>query len=360
MAYQSLNLVVQIKKELESYRTNTVNIADDYPYSQWKLVRRIMLYKNQIYPKGKFDSQGNYKFWFDIISPRVDAEIKNIDFDTKDIVIASDAENDSGKVLISNKRLKEYLKETGQAQKLNEAVERGTEWGNVVWKKIKNDYKIMDLNNFYVLNQIAETLEDSDVIEKEIFYSADLRKKIGIWENVEELIKSNKAEYNQSSPEFYIYERNGEVCEKDYYEAIGKTGGSESKYLLVKVIVGGIKKDDPTLILFCEELTGKPYKEYHRGKYSGSWMRQGMYEILFDIQTRGNEIGNQIARGLEWASKTVFRSSDKITAQNIITDLQNGDVVKSADIQQVETRMQGLDQLIADWNRLMQIAEIGR
>src|SRR3990167_2744809 len=357
MVYKNSGLLAQIKKELESYRTSTVNVAEDYPYSQHKLVRRIMLYKNQIYPKGKFDSQGNYKFWFDIISPRVDAEIKNIDFDTKDISVASDALNDSGKVLIANARLKQFLKETGQAQKLNEAIERGTEWGNIVWKKIKGGYKLIDLNNFFVLNQIAETLEDSDVIEKECLYSADLRKKIGVWENVEELIKSGKPEYNQSSPEFYVYERNGEICQKDYYETIGKEDGSETDYLLAKVIVGGNKKDDPTQILYCDEISAKPYKEYHRSKYSGRWMRVGMYEILFDIQTRANEIGNQIARGLEWASKTIFRSSDRIIAQNILTDLQNGDIVKSQDLSQVQTRMDGLDQLIADWNRLMQLAD---
>ncbi|MCH7535398.1 MAG: PKD domain-containing protein, partial [Bacteroidetes bacterium] len=85
--------------------------------------------------------------------------------------------------------------------------------------------------------------------------------------------------------------------------------------------------------------------------------RTGMYEILFDIQTRANEIGNNIARGLEWSSKTIFRSSDPIIAQNILTDMNNGDIIKSKDLQQVQTRMEGFDQLIADWNRIMNIAD---
>ncbi len=76
-----------------------------------------------------------------------------------------------------------------------------------------------------------------------------------------------------------------------------------------------------------------------------------------DVQTRSNEIGNQIAQGLEWASKSIFRSSDKVIAQNLLDDLTNGDIIRSADLQQVQIRMQGLDQLIADWNRLMQIAD---
>src|SRR3990167_11293720 len=133
--------------------------------------------------------------------------------------------------------------------------------------------------------------------------------------------------------------------------------GSESVYALAKVIVGGIKKDNPDTVLFCEYIDDMPYKEYHRSPHSGRWLRVGMYEALMDIQTRSNEIGNQIARGLEWSSKTIFRSSDKVIAQNILTDLQSGDIIKSVDLTQVNTRMEGLDQLIADWNRLMELAD---
>lgn len=351
------SIIAQISQELENYKNNTIEIVEGYPYSQFKLVRRIMLYKNQIYPKGKLDSQGNYKYWFDIISPRVQSEVKNIDFDTKDIVLASEEDDDAGRLLIANASLRQYLKATGQAAQLNEAVERNTEWGNVLYKKVKGGYKLMDLNHVYILNQIAESLEDSDVIEEEIMYSVDLRKKIGVWDNVQALIDAAKVDVNKSSPEFYVYERNGEITEKAYNEAKGKEGGDETKYVMVKVIVGGNTKHKPREILFCDTLSSKPYKESHRGTYSNRWMRVGMYEILFDIQTRANEIGNQIARGLEWSSKTVFRSSDRLIAQNIITDLQNGDVIKSTDLQQVNTRMDGLDQLIADWNRLMTTAD---
>jgi len=346
----------KIKHELTSYETDTFEISDGYYFSAYKLIKRIMMFKNQQYPTGKLDSQGNYKYWYDIISPRCDAEIKNIDFDTKDILLASDAENDAGRLIIANARLGQFLKQTGQAAKLNEAVERGTEWGNLVAKKLKDDYKLLDLNNVMVLNQTAETLEDSDVIEKEIMVSSDLRKKMEIWDNVKELIDEGKSDEKKTSPDFFIYERNGEITEQEYNDAKGKSGGDKNKYILCKVIVGGNKKNDPKHILWCDEVKKKPYFEYHRGKYSGRWMRVGMFEVLFDAETRANEIGNQIARGLEWSSKTIFASEDKVLAQNILTDLQNGDVIKGK-ITQVSVRMEGLDQLIADWNRIMEIAD---
>ncbi len=346
-------MIEKIKQEINDYKNGSVKICDNYSYSAHKLIRRILLFKNKIYPTGKTDSQGNYKYWFDIISPRVDSEIKNIDFDTKDVRLVSDGK-DVGNLIIANNFLQNNFQETGQAEKFNEFIERGVEWGNLVWKKIKGGYKIMELDKFYVLNQAAETLEDSDIIEMEIMTASDLRKKIGIWKNVENLIKEASA---KNKTEFYIYERNGEINEKEYNRLKDKEEGDENKHLLTKIIGGGIAEDNPEQILFCEEIDEKPYKEYHRGRYSGRWIRVGMYEILFDIQIRANEIGNQIARGLEWAAKAIFRSSDRIIAQNILTDLQNGDIIKSADLTQVNTRMDGLDQLIADWNRLMQLAD---
>lgn len=354
-----MRIIDQITEELESYKNGTVEVTDGYMFSASTLMRRVLLYKNQIYPTGKYDSQDNYKYWYDIISPRVDNEVKNVDFDTKDITVMSDSEEDAGRLLIANATLGDYLRRTGQAAKLNEAVERGSEWGNVVWKKVKGDYRIMELNKVMVLNQTAETLKDSDVIEKDTFSPIDMRAKIGVWNKVaiNKLIEQNTKEDDDTAPEYFIYERNGEITTRDFNEALGQDAGEDDVYVLAKVIVGGVTEDDPTEVLFTSLLTEKPYKEYHRGKYSGRWIRVGVYELLFDCQTRANEIGNQIARGLEYASKTIFRTSDKLIAQNIITDLNNGDIIKAVELEQVRTRMEGFDQLIADWNRNLEVAD---
>jgi len=82
-----------------------------------------------------------------------------------------------------------------------------------------------------------------------------------------------------------------------------------------------------------------------------------MYEILFDCQTRANQIGNQIAKGLEWASKTIFKTSDDMFVQNMLTDLRSGDILRARELAKVDTRMDGLDQLMNDWNRNLQTAD---
>lgn len=359
------------ESEIKSYLTEKVEISEGYKFNQYKLIKRIMLYQNNIYPTGKLTKQGDYKQWIDIIQPRVDSEVKNIDFDTSAIQYYSESYRDAGYMLLCNLALDEWMKDNQQGEELNDAIEEFSSWGNVVWKKVKGGYERVSLKDFYVINQQAKTLNETPVIERHIFTQSDLRKKIGVWKNVEQVIENcgnmgytrdpEGVQESKENPYYEIYERNGEVSEYDLFQAQGKEGGSKKKYILAKIIGAGLKKSSPNdkgkYILFAEALGSMPYKEAHRGRYNGRWFRVGIIEMLFDIQTRANEISNQIARGLEWASKTIFRTQDNLLAQNILTDMENGDVIRSTDLQQIDIRMHGLDQLIADWNRLMDSAD---
>ena len=348
---------------------NQIELSEGVSYSQAKLVRRISLYENQQYPRGKIDSQGDYKYWYDIITPRVNGEIKNIDFDRSNIIIYSDSYQDRLAVYLSNLQLKDWLTRTGQGEELNDSVEEFSAWGNVVWKKVSGGYERCDLKNFYVLNQTAKTLKDSVVIERHQLTQSDLREKEGTWKNIDAAIKScaNKqfmpvvgiGGFDTTNPYYEVFERNGEISERMLNEANGKVGGSDDKFVLAKVIVVGLGKNakGTRLTLFAEEIEEIPYKEAHRGRYKGKWIREGMYEILFDCQTRANQLGNQIAKGLEWASKVIFRTADDTFVQNLLTDLRNGDILRARDLAQVDVRMQALDQLIVDWNRNLQVAD---
>jgi hypothetical protein len=368
-------LASQIENEIRDYFDRTVNLSDNNEYSQARLVRRISLFENQVYPTGKFDGQDNYKFWFDIQNPRINSEVKNIDYDTKNVRAYSELKGYVVPSLLVNLSLKEWMRQNGIAETINSDIEYGSAWGNVVWKKVKKGYERADLRNFYVINQTAECLDESPVIERHQFSQTDLKAYKGMWKNVEDAIKDCASDTysvtaetrakETTTPYYDIYERNGEVCVKDLKEFNGITPkeGDEDLFVMAKVIVVGSKgiqgNVDIKYVLFANELNKKMsdiYKEYHRGRYKGRWMREGIIELLFDCQVRANQIGNQIAQGLEWASKAVFTSEDKLAVQNITTDLRNGDILRTKATRQLEVRMQGLDQLIADWNRIIQLA----
>lgn len=359
----------RIETEIENYISNKVEISPNVFFSQYQTINRIMKFVNRDLSGTKINSDLTYDYYFDIISPRVDSEVKNLRFDTKHILVFSRSpRNDFPVVFVSNAMLKSWLADNGEDLKLKSSVEEFSGMGNVIFKKIEGGYERCDPLNTYITNQRAETIDDTDIIERHEMTASQI-KRMSAWDSdaVDSVIKDlgNKTftssklttPIESTGKRYEVYEFTGEVSEKEFNELNEEEGGDEHTYFLAKIIVAGLEDTGKgkKYCLFSEKLNGllsDHYQDSHRGKYEGRFWRVGLYELLFDHQIRCNEIGNQLSRGLEWASKVVFRSKDSRVLQNIRADLDNGDVVITEDLAQVDVRMQNMDQLIADWNRI--------
>lgn len=365
----------RIESDIDNYLSSSIELSEGVKFSQYKTIQRIYKFKNRNLSGSKIRDDLSYDYYFDIISPRADSEIKNLRFDTKHILVFSrNPQKDFAAVFISNAMLKSWMADNGEDEKLKAAVEEFTANGNICFKKVTGGYEFVDPLNTYITNQKAETVDDTDVIERhEMTASQIVAMKTWDQDIAKKVIKSlgNKSftatvqttQIESTNKRYEIFEFTGEMSEKEYNE-ITETGeeGDEHKYFLAKVVIAGLKKGGTgeKFVLFADKLTGKISDHYmyaHRGRYEGRFWRVGMYELLFDHQIRANEIGNQLSTGLEWASRVIFRSKDSKVLQNIRADLDNGDVIITDDLQQVDVRMQGMDQLIADWNRLTQDAD---
>ena len=367
-----MKVLDKITGEVHEYINGVTHLDDSIPFSEYKLKRRISMFKNKFYPTGKITAEGDYEHWFDIIHPAVNSEVKNIDFDTKHFLAFSKAPiQDFAATYVINLSIDEYMWENGTAEELNQSVEDYSADGNIMFRKTGDGYEACDMMNTFIINQTARTVDDTDIIERFYMTQSDLRAMEGTYKNVDEVIKNcgntqfSKTEKGigeiRTKKLYEIYRRTGEISEKDLFEAQGKKGGDENKFFLCRVVAAGLKKGKASdrYILFAEKMDGKMsdyFIEAHRGPYKGRWWREGMYELLFDHQIRYNDISNQIARGLDWASKIIFRHKDKQTLQNLRTQLKNGGLIKSEDIQQIVVRLQGFDQLVADRNAVLQQA----
>lgn len=367
-------LFKRIETEISNYQTKTVEISEGVSFSQYQTIKRIYKFRNKNLSGTKLNADLSYDYYFDIISPRTDAEVKNLRFDTKHILLFSrDPIGDFAAVFVANATLKSWMAEKGEDEKLKASVEEFVANGNIGFKKIKGGYEITDPLNTYVTNQLAQGVDDTDLIERHEMSASQL-KEMDAWDQdlVDVVIRDlgNKSfrattmttPVTATAKKYEIFEYTGEVSEKEFNAVKGLEKGSENKYFLAKVVVAGLKSDGSgqKYVLFSEKLTGLMSDYYifaHRGRYEGRFWRIGMYELLFDHQIRANQIGNDLAHGLEWASKVIFRSKDSKILQNIRADLDNGDVIITDDLVQVDVRMQNLDQLIADWNRLMTDAD---
>jgi len=373
MPKTTTTLYSRMETEINNYISNKIELSDGVTFSQYATIKRIYKFKNRDLNNGsKINPDLSYNFYFDIISPRADSEVKNLRFDTKNILAFSqNPRKDFPAVFIANASLKSWMAENGEDEKLKAAVEEFTTNGNVGFKKVEGGYEIVDALNTIITNQKAQTINDTDVIERHNMSASQL-KKMTAWDNVDKVIAElgNKTfsatelsrQIQTTNNRYEIYEYTGEVSEREFNFAQGKEGGDEYKYFLAKIIVAGLKKNGTgqKYVVFAEKLKGNMDDYYiyaHRGRYDGRFWRVGMYELLFDHQIRANEIGNQLSVGLEWASKIIFKSKDSTVLQNIRADLDNGDVIFTSDLAQLDVRMNNLDQLIADWNRVNQDAD---
>lgn len=366
----------RLTREINNYLSQRIEISEGVFFSQYQTIKRIMKFKNRDLSGSKITEDLRYDYHFDIISPRVDSEVRNMRFDTKDIVIFS--QNPTGDfpvVFIANAKLKEWMMNNGEDDKLKDVVEEFSSNGNILFKKVKGGYETTDPLNTYVTNQKAKDINDTALVERHEMTASDLTAMTG-WDHVNDVIENsanitfftataNTSTIDTAIKHYEIYEYTGEISEKEFNALKNIKDGDENKFFLAKVIVAGLTKSNTTekYTMFAEKLKGTMadwYMDAHRGRYEGRFWRVGIYELLFDHQIRANEIANDIAAGLEWASKVIFKTSDASILQNIRADMDNGDVIRhsqNGEIMQLDVRLHNLDQLIADWNRVLQDAD---
>ncbi len=362
----------RIESEISSYISSTVEISEGVSFSQYRTIQRINKFKNQSLSGSKINEDLSYNYYSDIISPRVDGEVKNLRFDTKHLLLFSrNPIKDFAVVFVSNAMLKSWMADNGEDEKLKDAVEEFVSNGNVGFKKVGDSYEITDATNTYITNQTAKTVNETGIIERHEMSPSEL-KAMAVWDNVDKVIKNlgnksfrastNTTPIDSTSNKYEVFEYTGEVSEKEFNQVKDLPGGSEHKYFLAKVIVAGLKSggSGESYTLFANKLKGDMadyYSYAHRGRYKGRFWRVGMVEMLFDHQIRANEIVNDLARGLDWASRVIFQTTDSSVLQNIRADLENGEVIIAKDLKQIDLRMHNLDQLIGDWNRLLADAD---
>jgi hypothetical protein len=175
-------------------------------------------------------------------------------------------------------------------------------------------------------SQLRETGWDNVDIAIERFGSAELP----------ESFEDTGGNVNQlsSTPYIKVYKRYGEVKK-------GWLDGSDSDEMVRALFI--VAGADVQEVNEQKQVTGEagitlfsskwhkewPYKDYHYTRVPGRWLGMGIPESLFDIQTRVNELKNGKRISMELSSLHLFQTKDKTVVRNVLTDLQNGDLIRS-------------------------------
>jgi hypothetical protein len=79
-----------VKEQRQRYRSETIEIADGYEFSQYQTLRTIELYHNSKFTSGNKDSLGREKPFYNISKFRVNVATRATDINTKDVKIESE------------------------------------------------------------------------------------------------------------------------------------------------------------------------------------------------------------------------------------------------------------------------------
>lgn len=366
-----------IKKEKEAFILAYTHISKDVWVNQYETLHREYLVLNSQFESGNKDSNGDEKYFHNIINHRNDHISKNIEIDTKDIYVGDKKGNGYWWSWIVRQKLLNWATRNDFGQFLNRSARYLPDHGSVVCRKSgggKTDLKIelVDLRNL-VWDPTVEFLKDSQlVIERFLRTPWDLQQNTSLDQTaVTALIESLNG---KAPPPPFITADNETTL--DSMEASGKSlidayffcgyvketqipesyrmkpmfnikNPDDSKYVYVHGIIGGIDANTPQ-VLFLKKGDKKrdfPYKEVHLGGFQGAWKRTSNTERLFSPQVRMNELVNRFFKALRIGSLHIYQTQGEAYAKNLLSDMIEGDIVETKElIVPIQTELRAFNQ----------------
>lgn len=363
------NIFTIIRNYEYDFLHRPVQIVDGYYFDQRAMIKRAHLYAHSQFEGGNEDELGE-KIFFQILVPRVRNSAKNLDLDTKNVGFRAINGKDYFRSWIYRRSAQQWMRDNKFGHFLNSIPEDLVSYGSVVVKKVP-DEKIVEFVNLRNLmnDPTAENLNDSWVIEDHYYTPTELEMMKGKWDSA--AIDKAVTSFRESGKENYVdlekskdnnYGDAQYILIREFYGDVQRSlitdNPEHADYVRGQFIVvmpeekgmgkakyGKKQDDEQGLILFRGERKREDsvYKEVHYRRVKGRWLGIGMFEEGTEMQVFKNEQMNALRMAFQLAKLIIFQTGDETIAKNILTDLQNGDILKfkeKADgLSRVDTRV---------------------
>lgn len=345
--------IKQLRKEINDFINRNVTIVEGYDFNQYDTIKRIHLYMND-----QFLEAGDDRIFHNIVKYRREAIARFLDIDSKDIRLLPTNPKSYYSTLFLEQELKHWLKKNKFGKLLNDMATELATYGSCVLRKTKDGAEIVDLRRLFLDPSVKDIKDSRFITLKHFLTPSELKAKIKdgwdadaidrIIEAVEDRDSEAPESYEQDGQQsggvsttlIEVYERFGELSD-DELEEVGLESDDEfarthviyAEPGLFKSMVGQDSKtylEDKSEVLYAKIWKGDyPFKDAHYSKTAGRWLGIGVVEDLFNAQERVNEIENQKRVSMELSSLHLFQTQDSSILQNVLTDLQNGDLIQS-------------------------------
>lgn len=339
-----MSIVKKLQSEVDVFQNGEpITIVDKFTFRQYDTVEKNIRLYNSKFKKGEFDGEGFRKYFRNIVRNPCTVSTKAVAFDVSDIQVTSAPGINPRKAWIADRDFKYWAKTKNLPLTMARVFHELPIFGSVVLKKVKGNWRFVDLRNL-INEQQADSLDRAEYVIEQHFMTPEELAKTN-WDNKEEILEAWRA---SKKPYIRFFERRGEMPESD----IEKGGDSEKMVRGVYIVyIPETKTTDRfgqpvngiTAWKAKESLKDFPYREFHWEKIPGRWLGVGRVEINSDAQIRTNELTNLRVKSSYFSSLNLWQTRDTTIPKSLIREIANGDVLQvMSEITRVPTEERNL------------------
>lgn len=304
-------------KALKDYNSRDIETADGLDFNHEETLKEIQFASQSEYLSGKLDSKGREKPYNNIVNANVAVANVATDIDRKDMNIEADTPDQYFNAFIYRRCAYEWMKESGFGTTINRINETRNRYGGVLVKKSVNDKKEMRIDVVKWKNVSVDPTDilGGAIVEKFWMYPSELRKKKGVWENIDDAIDLME----DGDEKIEVWEIHGEF-EQSYLD-----DSDDDEYVRQMHIIA-VNEDD-YVILHRSEEKENPYKYRSLTIEEGRELGIGFVEAGLEAQVWTNDMTINMKNAIEAASKVILKTNSRRLSGNIFTDADDGDML---------------------------------
>jgi len=324
-----MDILKEISLIKENYEGGTIDIINGLSFSQYDTLRRVEFYTNSRYLNGNIDDRNRIKPFYNIINFRINVATRATDFDTKDFDVYTDNPNHYIKSMMFSKEMKAWMKRVNFAKTLNEFGVTRAKYGGVLIKRVKRGGELyIEIPQWK--NLITDTVDIKTGVKAERHYMTpvQLETKLDVWnylreewDLVQKVFKKTYGKTWSSADRVCVLEVEGEFS-NEYVGDEGEGFSLQQHYILLD------EDDTPIACLHSEKKTTSDYRYLAWQERPGAALGIGVAEDGFEAQMAVNDSILKEQDIMEIAARTTFWTDSETIENNILNDMETGDIVK--------------------------------
>jgi len=391
------NAIVELVREArQNFVEEDIQVVEGLYWNLHNLLKRLHYYLLSMFMDGQTDENGNDKYFHNIINPRNAHASKNIDLDTKDILLTAESESGWFFSFLLRNEIRRWMDKNKFGQLLNRLSENLPKFGKVIWKKTKDkDGNIrideVDLRDC-IFDQAANSIYPKDnpmFIQRSVMAPWEIMDKVkaGDWERnaaiacihganskIDRFIKaegsgspSTTYSMTDTTPNIEVLEVWGFFPKTALDDLLGEESEvvmdedqmeeREAEYVYAKIILGDLDRGSNTgEVLAASEVEIEDFAfkqcDWHR-KMPGRCLPVSNTELLLDLQVRMNELVYRFFSALRIGSLHLYQTRGNTAYKNLMQDAQDGDVMETKHpIEPISTELRAFNQYQAEMQNI--------